>query len=303
MEVCNLEKFNYLVGCLASNISAANLRYSNIYGVPRGGVYVALALSALLKKPLVSAKDVTKNTLVVDDIVDSGETRERYPNNDFACLYKKNELVLHPFIFAQMAHGWVEFFWEKESKENPAEDAVTRMIQVIGENPNRPGLKDTPKRVTKMWKETFKGYNPACLPKVTVFANDGSDGVKYDTMLRDEGYFFSYCEHHMLPFFGEYSFGYIPSDLLIGASKIARVVDYFSARLQIAERLVFDIVNHLDEKINSKGMILVMSARHLCKEMRGVKKFNSPFEVISATGYFSENKDGCKDEFIARMKK
>jgi len=89
---------------------------------------------------------------------------------------------------------------------------------------------------------------------------------------------------------------------LLGASKIARTVDYFSARLQIAERLVSDIINHLDKKVESKGMILVMKARHLCKEMRGVKKFNSPFEATAVTGYFAENKDGCKDEFIMRIR-
>lgn len=278
-------------------------QYSSIYGVPRGGVYVAIALSQILNLPIIEKDDINQTTLVVDDLIDSGQTRSRYPDNDFACLYDKphSPCIKNTYPCTTMA-GWINFFWEREGKEQPGEDAVIRMLEFIGENPNRPGLKDTPARVVKMWGEVFRGYDKAQAPKITAFSNDGSDGFKYDTMLTDEGYFFSHCEHHMVPFFGQYYFAYIPDKLLIGASKIARTVDYFSAKLQIAERLVSDVVEYLDSKVHPKGMILVMTARHLCKEMRGVKKFNSPFEATAVTGYFAENKDGCKDEFIARIK-
>jgi GTP cyclohydrolase I len=279
-------------------------KYTSIYAIPRGGLYVGIALSTKLNLPLVDKSLIHNRTLIVDDLVDSGATRQKYMNNDFACLHIKQNtpLELIPNYYAETKEGWVEYFWEKNAGEQPAEDIVTRMLQIIGENPNRPGLKDTPARVAKMWKEIFRGYNKAQAPKITVFANDGSDGFKYDTMLKDEGYFFSHCEHHAVPFFGQYYFAYIPDKFLVGASKIGRAVDYFSAKLQIAERLVIDIVSFLDSKVQSKGMILTMTARHLCKEMRGVKKFNSPFEATAVTGYFAENKDGCKDEFIARIR-
>lgn len=178
---------------------------------------------------------------------------------------------------------------------------VKMILTHIGEDPNRPGLKDTPERVVAMWTEVFRGYKEDKLPRVTKFRN-GSDGVVYDEMLIDKGYFFSHCEHHMVPFFGEYSFGYIPDKWIIGASKISRIVDHFSSRLQIAERLVCEIADYIQDAINPKGLILLMSARHLCKEMRGVKKYNSPFETIAVRGIFLTNKRNCKDEFLSRVK-
>lgn len=275
-------------------------RYEGLFPIVRGGVPLALELSKYLNIPLIndlSGEDV----LVVDDLVDSGKTREKYKKYDFACLQVKKRAKNKPTYFVRnVGNEWIDYWWE-DSKENSSEDLVVRILQYIGEDPNRTGLKDTPKRVVKMWNEIFRGYDKAQKPKITAFANDGSDGFKYDTMLRDEGYFFSHCEHHVVPFFGQYYFAYIPDKLLIGASKIGRTIDYFSARLQIAERLVGDVVDYLDSKVQSKGMILVMTARHLCKEMRGVKKFNSPFEATAVKGYFAENKDGCKDEFISRI--
>lgn len=170
----------------------------------------------------------------------------------------------------------------------------------IGEDPNRVGLQDTPMRIAKMYQEIFRGYDDANKPKLTVFPN-GTDGVHYNSMIIDHGYYYSQCEHHGVSFFGKYHFAYIPSELLIGASKIARLVDFHSAKLQIAERLCIDVINDLEEALKPKGTILIMSGRHLCKEMRGVKKYDSEFEVIEARGYFLENKDGCKDEFLSRI--
>ena len=180
------------------------------------------------------------------------------------------------------------------------EELWTQLLIEIGEDPNRVGLKDTPKRIAKMYTQIFRGYDTECRPNITVFPN-GTDGVYYNSMIIDKGYYYSQCEHHAVSFFGNYFFAYIPGDTLIGASKIARVVDYYSAKLQIAERLCQDVVNCLYEALNPKGMILIMEGRHLCKEMRGVQKYDAPFEVIEARGYFLENKDGCKDEFLSRI--
>lgn len=167
----------------------------------------------------------------------------------------------------------------------------------IGEDPEREGLIDTPGRVAKMYREIFRGYDESQRPKITSFNREGSGGL-----IIDKGYFFSMCEHHAVPFFGHFFFGYIPgADKIIGASKISRTVDYFSARLQVAERLCKQIIDYIEQEVSPSGSILIMTGRHLCKEMRGVKKFDSPFEVIEARGLLLANHAGCKDEFLARI--
>jgi len=189
-----------------------------------------------------------------------------------------------------------------KNKEEIIEDSIIKILKTIGENPNRIGLIDTPKRVSKMYKEFFCGYDISKKPKIMTVPN-GEDGIVYDQMLIDAGYFFSFCEHHIIPFFGNYYYAYIPDKLVLGASKIGRIVDYYSGRLQIAERLVNQIVHEIEEKIHPKGQILIMDARHLCKEMRGLKKWNSPYGAQATRGYFFENKNGCKDEFMSRIPK
>src|SRR3990167_8392954 len=119
---------------------------------------------------------------------------------------------------------------------------VRQMILAIGDDPYRLGLLGTPERVVKMWKEVFVGYNKRKKPQLTYFENN-QDGVNMDEMIMDSGYFYSYCEHHIIPLFGRYWFGYIPRKKILGLSKVARVVDYFSAKLQIQERLTDEIVS------------------------------------------------------------
>jgi len=177
---------------------------------------------------------------------------------------------------------------------------VREFITLIGDNPDREGLVDTPKRIANMCNYIFRGYDESKKPEITTISNN-SDGVNINSLLIDRGYFFSLCEHHIVPFFGEYAYGYIPDKKVLGVSKIGRTVDYYSARLQVAERLCAQVVNALEEACEPEGSILVMKGRHLCKEMRGVKKYNSPFEVIDARGSILRNDSGSKDEFIARI--
>jgi len=162
------------------------------------------------------------------------------------------------------------------------EKIVKDMLKFIGEDTEREGLKDTPKRVVKMWKELFYGYDKERAPNVTVF-NNGNDGIVVDEMIHDTGNFYSHCEHHMLPIVsGRYYFAYVPNPKgnVLGLSKIGRVVDYYSARLQVQERLVSEVLNHLNKSLSKSddnwykplGMGLVMEAEHLCKTIRGVKK-------------------------------
>lgn len=181
-------------------------------------------------------------------------------------------------------------------KDNQKINLVRDMLIMIGDNPERNGLKDTPQRVVKMWSEVFRGYNKKNKPVVTTFENN-SDGIMYDQMIVDSGYFFSYCEHHMVPFFGKYYFAYIPDKKIIGLSKVARMVDYFSARLQIQERLVKDVVDELEKILQPKGIALVIQARHLCKEMRGVIKYNGEMTTSDLRGAFRKN-ESTRMEFM-----
>lgn len=172
---------------------------------------------------------------------------------------------------------------------------IRLQLQYIGENPNREGLLDTPHRVLKMWKEIFRGYDKEQKPKITVF-NNGHDGINYDEMIFDSGNFYSICEHHLMPFYGQYYFAYVPDKKVLGLSKIARIVDYYSAKLQIQERLVREICNEITEKCEPKGLGLIMKAEHLCKTMRGTKK-KGYMKTSDLRGVFKTNSD-ARSEFL-----
>jgi len=191
--------------------------------------------------------------------------------------------------------------------KNNIEDSkklITDMLIAIGEDPEREGLIDTPKRVVKMWGEIFRGYDPSQKPKVSVFKN-GADGLTYDQMIIDTGDFYSHCEHHMVPFFGQYWFGYIPDKegSIIGLSKVARLVDYHAAKLQIQERLVHDVVEDIWKELSKGavrpiGMGMMMIGEHLCKTMRGAKK-KGKMTTITLKGAFLDNA-AVKSEFLDR---
>lgn len=184
-----------------------------------------------------------------------------------------------------------------ENVPTNAEDikcAIKTILDYIGENPEREGLLDTPDRIIRMWREIFRGYDEAQRPKITTFANDmHSTDIVFDT-----GEYYSMCEHHMMPFFGKYFFAYIPkpNGRILGISKIARVVQYCSARLQLQERLARDIVTMLSEALNNEveGMAIVMRGTHLCKTMRGVKS-NGQMSVAHLSGVFQENSDARRE--------
>lgn len=180
------------------------------------------------------------------------------------------------------------------------EELVRAILKEIGENPNREGLIDTPNRVSKMWSEVFKGYDKSQKPKVTVF-NNHNDGVSYNQMIIDKGYFFSHCEHHMAVFFGNYFFSYIPNKKVVGLSKIARIVDWYSSKLQVQERLTKEIVDEFEKLLEPKGIMLVMKARHMCKEMRGVKKVGGEMITSDVRGVFARDIN-ARQEFLSLIK-
>lgn len=173
--------------------------------------------------------------------------------------------------------------------------AIRTIIAAIGEDPDREGLKDTPDRIMRMWKEIFRGYDPSQKPKITTFANE--DGVS--EMVFDSGDYYSMCEHHILPFFGKYYFAYIPSPKgrILGISKVARVVGYCAARMQLQERLAKDVVGMLSDALNgdAHGFAIVMKGKHLCKSMRGARN-DGNMSVSYFTGVFNDD-PALKTEF------
>src|SRR5438045_2733688 len=152
------------------------------------------------------------------------------------------------------------------------QDAITKLLKDLGEDPTREGLRDTPKRVEKAYKFLTSGYS-ADIDRVL---NNALFTVDYSEMVIVKDIdFYSLCEHHLLPFFGKCHVAYIPSTKVIGLSKIPRLVDVFARRLQVQERLTNQIADTIRDKIAPLGVAVVMEATHLCMSMRGVEKQNS----------------------------
>lgn len=189
--------------------------------------------------------------------------------------------------------------------EEQAQQDIRELLEYIGEDPSRVGLQDTPDRMLRMFKEIFRGYDPKEAPLITTFPN-GQDGIIYDDMVVDSGTFYSVCEHHCRSFFGEYWFAYLPNPKgrILGLSKIGRVVDYCSARLQVQERLVHDVVDMLTLALGEdnppRGMALMMKGRHLCKEGRGSRK-SGTMTTTCLTGAFRTSAR-VRNEFLSYIK-
>ena len=161
--------------------------------------------------------------------------------------------------------------------------AAQLIIGASGDDPQREGLLATPDRVARSYEYLLRGYNQNLEDVVhgAIFQAESDDMV----IVRDIE-FFSMCEHHMLPFFGKCHVGYIPNGKIIGVSKIARIVDMFARRLQVQERLTKEIAHALQDILGAEGVGVVMDARHLCMQMRGVEKQNSVMTTSSMLGSF-----------------
>src|SRR5882762_5852179 len=175
---------------------------------------------------------------------------------------------------------------------------IRQLLAELGEDPSREGLRDTPKRVEKALKFLTGGYDV----DVDRLLNNALFTVDYSEMVIVKNIdFYSLCEHHLLPFFGKCHVAYIPSTKVIGLSKIPRLVDVFSRRLQVQERLTSQIADTIRDKIAPIGVAVVMEATHLCMSMRGVEKQNS-FAVTSAMqGAFRDN-SRTRMEFLELIK-
>ena len=175
------------------------------------------------------------------------------------------------------------------------EEITKQLLEEIGEDPNREGLIKTPNRVSKAWEFFSKGYkeNLDIIINGAIFEEDARDMV----IVRDIE-FFSLCEHHLIPFFGKAHVGYIPNGKVIGLSKIPRIIDMFSRRLQVQERLTHQIADAINSVLNPKGVSVVMESRHMCMQMRGVEKQNSFTSTSAMSGQFRKSAE-TRSEFLS----
>ncbi len=174
------------------------------------------------------------------------------------------------------------------------ESHMRKILQLLGENPDREGLIDTPKRVSKAMHFLTSGYD---LTVEEVVRDALFEEHCEEMVIVKDVEFYSLCEHHILPFFGRAHVGYLPRDRVIGLSKIARVVDVFARRLQVQERLTTQIASGLLEVLNAHGVAVVLEASHFCMVMRGVQKQNSKTVTSSMLGAFRED-SRSRSEFM-----
>jgi GTP cyclohydrolase I len=238
------------------------------YGIPRGGSFVAGIMETLGYR---TTDQPANATAFVDDILDSGATKtkwlRRFPDTPFFALFERSD-------------KWLVFPWEGEM-ETDAADVVRRTLQLIGEDPAREGLRETPERVVRSWRELYSGYQQT--PAAVLKCDFEADG--YDEMIVCRNVqFYSTCEHHMQPFFGRAHVGYLPDKRVVGLSKLARLVDVFARRLQIQERLTEQIADALQNHIQPRGVAVVIEAQHFCMICRGVRKEQSSMITSSLKG-------------------
>ncbi len=183
---------------------------------------------------------------------------------------------------------------ESLSVEIEMQELIARQLMLMGEDPNRDGLLKTPERVQKALEFFTKGYNQ----DLKEILNDALFEIDYEEMLIVKDIdFYSLCEHHLLPFFGKCHVAYIPTKKVIGLSKLPRIVEVFSRRLQVQERLTKQIADAIQETISPQGVGVVMKAQHLCMMMRGVEKQNTVAVSSAMLGSFrSDHK--TREEFL-----
>tara|TARA_R110000803_G_scaffold75455_1_gene139824 strand:+ start:1029 stop:1871 length:843 start_codon:yes stop_codon:yes gene_type:complete len=261
--------------------NSLNTNSDKIYGIPRGGQVIAGLTGMAVDTP-------EEATIIIDDLYDSGTTYnkwlEKYPDKEFVFLFNKK---------FEYQNTWLEFPWE-ESGEKEVEENVVRLLEYFGEDVNREGLKETPKRFVKFFDEFLNPPKWNC----TTFDSEG-----YDEMIVQSNIpFHSLCEHHIAPFFGEGFIAYIPNKKIVGLSKLARCLESFSRKLQNQERITNEVAEFLQKELNPLGIAVVLRAKHMCMEMRGVKKHDTYTTTSKMMGVFKDDIN-ARQEFLNLIKK
>jgi GTP cyclohydrolase I len=265
-----------------------------IYGIPRGGIPAAMAVvNAIGNAKLID--DPTKADLIIDDILDSGETMRRFhqinPNARQYALFDKR---MPPW-----QGQWLIMPWEVTAEiDQSGHDIVTRLLQFVGENPERGGLRETPHRVMQAWQFMTSGYTAQASSILKCFEDGAQD---YDEMVFQGPIpFWSNCEHHLLPFWGNAYIGYIPTGKIIGLSKFSRLIEIFSRRLTVQERLCTQIADTLMEYLDPLGVGVALQCRHCCMESRGVQKPGTLTITTALRGVIKDKSDP-RSEFLSAV--
>lgn len=270
----------------------------NCYPVPRGGVPAAYALGeALFAKgcELQLVDTPEESDFILDDLIDSGKTLEQYAKyaKPFLALFSK-----HPEAEDLTTNEWLVFPWEGD-ETGSADDIPTRLLQYVGEDPERGGLLETPKRFLKAWKFWTSGYDKDAKEILKCF-KDGAEKCDEMVLVKDIP-FYSQCEHHLAPFFGTASIAYIPDGKIVGLSKLSRLLDMYARRLQVQERLTNQVADALAEHLEPLGVAVVINARHMCMESRGVCQQGHSTTTSAMRGVFKENPE-TRMEFLELVK-
>ena len=179
------------------------------------------------------------------------------------------------------------------------ENAISSILDAVGEDRNRSGLLETPRRVARMYDELLEGY----VVDPEEILNGALFDVDYDQMVVVNGIeFYSLCEHHLLPFIGYAHVGYLPDQKVIGLSKIPRIIEMFARRLQVQERMTQQIANILQSLVAPRGVGVVVEATHMCTVMRGVKKHHARLTTSAMVGQFMENQS-TREEFMSHVRR
>ncbi len=263
-------------------------RATRLWGVPPSGVPVALTLAALSGAILVPKPEDAD--FIVDGIWDTGRTAERYEQypGRFAALFDKRD--------AAWAGKWLVLPWEvgESNHDKSAEDTVVRLLKHIGEDPNREGLQQTPRRFIKAWEEWASGYavDPAEVLKTF------EDGATDEMVVVHNIPVVSKCEHHLADIIGAAHVGYIPNGKIVGLSKLPRLVEVFTRRLQVQERLTSQIADALIEHLQPRGVGVLIRAAHHCMSTRGVRIHGSLTTTSAMRGALLDQ-PAARAEFLA----
>ena len=234
-----------------------------------------------------------KADFFVDDLIDSGDTmkgfKKHFPSKLFFTLLDKR-------VDEKYKDRWIVFPWEgNEARDESINDNIVRILQYVGEDPGREGLNDTPKRVAKAWAQWCSGYEKDASSILKTFA-DGAEDYNEMVTVKDIP-IYSHCEHHMAAIIGTASISYIPDGKIVGLSKLSRLADMFARRLQVQERLTAQIANALVDNLHPLGVGVIIKARHLCMESRGICQQGHHTVTTALRGVIMED-PRAREEFL-----
>ncbi len=277
-------------------------------GVPRGGVPAAYLVQRAAEQQYLEVNltdDMRQADVLIDDIIDSGHTKKRvleliersdvaleaaeFPRLFVALIDKTAPDTPAMRVLPQLRDSWIVFPWEQTNAlhDTSADDIPRRLLQFVGEDPNREGLRETPARFLKAWRAYTSGYSMEPSDVLKTF-EDGAEHVDEMVIVRDIP-LYSHCEHHLAPFFGVAHVAYIPNGKVVGLSKLARLVDMYARRLQVQERLTQQVAHALETHLAPRGVGVVVSCRHMCMEARGVRASGTSTVTSCLLGVLKED--------------